>query len=38
MKEYHARVLEAFPGTAENFKMLDDMCVGYDGEGADLEP
>lgn len=38
VKEYHARVLEAFPHTEENFKMLDDMCVGYSGAGADLEP
>ena len=38
VKEYHARVLEAFPGVAENFKMLDDMCTGFSGEGADIEP
>jgi len=38
VKEYHTRVLEAFPDTADNFKMLDDMCTGYDGDGAHLEP
>jgi len=38
VKEYHTRVLEAFPGTQENFAMLEGMCTGYDGEGADLEP
>jgi len=38
VKEYHTRVLEAFPGTKENFDMLDGMATGYDGEGADLEP
>jgi len=38
VKEYHARVLEAFPATKENFDMLDGMCTGYEGDGADLEP
>ena len=38
VKEYHARVLEAFPDTKENFDMLTDMCEKYDGEGADCEP
>jgi len=38
VKEYHARVLEAFPDTKENFDMLDGMCTGYDGKGRDLEP
>lgn len=38
VKEYHTRVLEAFPDTKENFDMLDGMCTGYDGEGADAEP
>jgi len=38
VKEYHARVLEAFPDTKENFDMLDAMCTGYAGDGADLEP
>ena len=38
VKEYHARVLGAFPDTKENFDMLDGMCTGYDGEGVDLEP
>ena len=26
------------PDTKENFDMLDGMCTGYDGEGADCEP
>lgn len=38
VKEYQARVLEAFPDTKENFDILDGMATGYDGEGADLEP
>lgn len=38
VKEYHARVLAAFPETKENFDMLDGMCTGYDGAGADCEP
>jgi len=38
VKEYHARVLEAFPDTKENFDMLEGMCTGYEGDGADLEP
>eukprot|EP00804_Cyclotella_cryptica_P000320 CCRYP_010235-RB/>CCRYP_010235-RB protein AED:0.38 eAED:0.38 QI:209/1/1/1/1/1/2/1463/224 len=38
VKQYHARVLEAFPETKENFDMLDAMCTGYDGKGKDLEP
>mmetsp|Transcript_17294 Transcript_17294/g.41513 ORF Transcript_17294/g.41513 Transcript_17294/m.41513 type:complete len:243 (-) Transcript_17294:168-896(-) len=38
VKDYHARVLEAFPDTKEYFDMLDGMCAGYDGEGADAEP
>ncbi|KAL7527217.1 hypothetical protein ACHAWF_002093 [Thalassiosira exigua] len=38
VKEYHARVLAAFPDTKENFDMLDGMCTGYDGPGADLDP
>lgn len=38
VKEYHARVLEAFPETKENFDMLDGMCTGHKGDGADLEP
>jgi len=38
VKEYYTRVLEAFPDTKENFDMLDGMCTGYTGEGADCEP
>jgi glutathione S-transferase len=38
VKQYHARVLEAFPETKENFDMLDGMTTGYDGKGKDLEP
>mmetsp|Transcript_20303 Transcript_20303/g.44131 ORF Transcript_20303/g.44131 Transcript_20303/m.44131 type:complete len:223 (-) Transcript_20303:140-808(-) len=38
VKEYHTRVLEAFPDTKENFDMLDGMCTGFDGEGADCAP
>jgi glutathione S-transferase len=38
VKEYHARVLEAFPDTKENFDMSDAMCSGYTGDGADCEP
>lgn len=38
VKEYHTRVLEAFPDAKEYFDMTDGMCVGYDGDGADLEP
>lgn len=38
LKEYHARVLEAFPDTQKSFMMLDDLCAGYSGAGADLEP
>ena len=38
VKEYHTRVLEAFPDTKENFDILDGMCTGYAGDGADLEP
>merc|ERR1712194_344575 len=34
-KEYHTRVLEAFPETKENFDMLDGMCSSYEN---DLEP
>lgn len=37
VKEYQARVLEAFPGTKENFDMLDGMCTANT-TGADLEP
>ena len=38
VKDYYTRVLEAFPDTKENFDMLDGMCTGYTGEGADCEP
>lgn len=38
IKDYHKRVLEAFPDTKENFDMLDGMCVGCDFKGHDLEP
>ena len=38
VKEYHARVLEAFPGADEYFKMLDGMATSYDGAGHDAEP
>mmetsp|Transcript_10095 Transcript_10095/g.17633 ORF Transcript_10095/g.17633 Transcript_10095/m.17633 type:complete len:218 (+) Transcript_10095:278-931(+) len=38
VKDYYTRVLEAFPDTKENFDMLDGMCTGFDGEGADLSP
>jgi hypothetical protein len=38
VKEYHTRVLEAFPEANEYFKMLDDMAIGYKGDGADAEP
>ncbi|KAL7547288.1 hypothetical protein ACHAWF_017219 [Thalassiosira exigua] len=38
VKDYHARVLAAFPDTKENFDMLDGMCSSYLGDGADLEP
>mmetsp|Transcript_29283 Transcript_29283/g.58673 ORF Transcript_29283/g.58673 Transcript_29283/m.58673 type:complete len:223 (+) Transcript_29283:131-799(+) len=38
IKEYHSRVLEAFPGVEENFKMLDGMTTSYSGDGADAEP
>lgn len=38
VKEYHARVLEAFPETKENFDMLDGMATGCEAEGADIEP
>jgi len=38
VKEYHARVLEAFPETKENFDMLDGMVTSYTGEGKDTEP
>jgi len=38
VKEYRARVLEAFPDTKENFDMLVGMCEGYTGESADMEP
>jgi glutathione S-transferase len=38
VKEYYGRVLEAFPGMGEYVKLLDDMCSGYVGPGADAEP
>ena len=38
VKEYHTRVLDAFPEANEYFKMLDDMAIGYKGDGADAEP
>lgn len=38
VKQYHARVLEAFPETKENFDMLDGMAMGFDGNGKDLDP
>jgi len=38
VKEYQTRVLDSFPGTKENFDMLDGMCTGYTGDGRDTEP
>ena len=39
VKEYRKRVLASFPDTkVNNFDMLDGMCTGYTGDGADLEP
>lgn len=38
VKEYRERVLAQFPDTKENFDALADMCAGYTGKGADLEP
>jgi glutathione S-transferase len=38
VKEYHTRVLEAFPEAKEYFDMTDGMCSGYEGPGANLEP
>jgi len=38
VKDYRARVLAYFPDTKENFDMLEGMCVGYTGKGADLMP
>lgn len=38
VKDYQARVLEAFPGTKENFDALEGMATGWDGEGNDAEP
>jgi glutathione S-transferase len=38
VKEYHTRVLEAFPDAKEYFDMTDGMCAGYEGPGADIEP
>jgi len=38
VKDYHQRVLDAFPETKTHFDILDDMCTGFDGEGADLDP
>jgi len=38
VKEYHARVLESFPDTKDMFDMLDGMCTGYSGDGADITP
>jgi glutathione S-transferase len=38
VKDYYARVLEAFPEAKEFFDSLADMASGYSGEGADLEP
>jgi glutathione S-transferase len=38
VKEYHERVLQAFPEADEYFKMLDSMATAYKGEGADAEP
>ena len=38
VKEYHARVLEAFPDAKDYFDMTDGMCSGFEGPGADLEP
>jgi len=38
VKEYHARVLEAFPDMKDMFDMLDGMCTGYSGDGADIMP
>jgi len=38
VKDYRQRVLDAFPHTKENFDMLDGMCTGFDGDGADVAP
>lgn len=38
VKQYHKRVLEAFPETTETFAILDGMATGYSGDGADLSP
>jgi len=38
IKDYQARVLEAFPATKENFDSLSTMAEGFSGDGADLEP
>ena len=38
IKEYRERVLAYFSHTKENFDMLEGMCAGYTGKGADLMP
>jgi len=38
VKDYHKRVLDKFPGTKDNFEMLNVMCTNYSGDGADLSP
>jgi glutathione S-transferase len=38
VKDYHTRVLEAFPEADEYFKMLEGMVTGYTGDGRDAEP
>jgi len=38
VKEYHARVLEAFPEADEYFKMLDEFAAAFKGDAADAEP
>ena len=38
VKDYRDRVLAYFPDTKENFDMLEGMCAGYTGKGADLMP
>ena len=38
VKEYHERVLEVFPEMEGYVEFLEDVAVGYDRKGWDLEP
>lgn len=38
VKDYHKRVLDAFPETKDNFDILESMVTEFAGEGFDLVP